>query len=311
MTAAETRAAMTKWKVPVKYYAGWESRGRRAFGDVHGIVIHHTGSDSQSDDYLDFLFKVGRPGEGIPAPLCNVSTDMDGDVWIGAALVANHAGAGSQATMNHVIGEDYKGYSQELSPGPDNLSGNFSNGSYYGNEVRFDGGQPMTAKQWNAAVLWAAAICDHYGWSALSIIGHREHSRRKPDPGSTKMYEFRAAVAARLKAGPPGTVTKPPATQPPATTPEESTLSAADVNELKLFIEQREQAYAAFLVLNKDQTIMPALARIEAKIDVLITAQGLENQAETAQSQALQDIKGATTDIKTAVQLIVDQAPKA
>lgn len=208
MTPAQIRAAMTKWKVPVRYYPGWETRGRRAFGSVRGIVIHHTGSDSQSDDYLRFLFVGGRPAEGIPAPLCNVSTDMDGDVWVGAALVANHAGAGSKVTMDHVIAEDYNGYLAELRPGPDNLSGNFSNGSYYGNEVRFDGGQPMTHAQWDSAVLWAAAICDFHGWSAKSVIGHREHSSRKPDPGSTKMYLFRASVNARLAAGPPGT-TKP------------------------------------------------------------------------------------------------------
>ena len=205
MTPAETRAAMTKWKVPVKYYPGWETRGRRAFGDVHGCFIHHTGSDSQSDDYLKWLFTIGRESEGIPAPLCNVSTDMDGDLHIGATLVANHAGAGSSQTMRHVVNEDYAGYAQELHPGADDLSGNFSNGSYYGNEVRFDGGQPMTAKQWTAATLWAAAVCDHHGWSALSVIGHREHTRRKNDPGSTPMNKFRADVAALLKAGPPNT----------------------------------------------------------------------------------------------------------
>lgn len=205
---------MTKWQVPVKYYLGWETRGRRAFGEVHGCFIHHTGSDSQSDDYLAFLFVHGRPEDGIPAPLCNASTDMDGDLHIGAALVANHAGAGSSQTMRHVVNEDYAGYTSELHPGADDLSGNYSNGSYYGNEVRFDGGQPMTAKQWAAATLWAAAICDHHGWSALSVIGHREHTSRKNDPGSTLMYKFRADVAALLKAGPPKAPTGSTATPP-------------------------------------------------------------------------------------------------
>lgn len=201
---------MTKWKVPVKYYSGWETRGRPGdFTSVNGVIIHHTGSDSQTDDYLKFLFVTGRASEGIPAPLCHVSTDMDGDLWVGSIGRANHAGKGSSVTLNEVITESYKGYqSPELRPGPDNTDGN---AHFYGNEVRFDGGQPMTSKQWDSAVLWAAAICDHYGWSARSVIGHREWSARKPDPGSTKMYEFRAAVNARLLAGPPKT-TKPPVT---------------------------------------------------------------------------------------------------
>jgi hypothetical protein len=225
MTKAEWEAAMKKWKVPVKYYSGWATRDRPgAFSSINGIIIHHTGSDSQSDDYLKFLFVTGRPADGIPGPLCQVSTDMDGDVWVGAAGRANHAGRGSSATLNEVVTESYKGYTSELKPGADNTDGN---AHFYGNEVRFDGGQPMTDKQWNSAVLWSAAICDHYGWSALSVIGHREWSSRKPDPGSTKMYAFRAAVAARLKAGPAKPPTKPPVTPPPA--PEDDMVTPNDV----------------------------------------------------------------------------------
>jgi hypothetical protein len=242
MTPAETKAAMTKWKVPVKYYKGWETRGRRAFGEVHGIVIHHTGSDSQSDDYLSFLFVGGRPAEGIPAPLCNASTDMDGDIWIGAALVANHAGAGSSRTRDHVIAEDYAGYASELKPGPDDMVGNASNGMYYGNEVRFDGGQPMTDKQWNAAVLWAAAICDHYGWSGKSVIGHREHSSRKPDPGSTKMYVFRAAVNARLIAGPPGAA-KPPTGATPDAPGGTMAFDAGEITQIRAAVQAELEEY--------------------------------------------------------------------
>ena len=201
MSKAEWVAAMKRWSVPVKWYPGWDTRGRPGdFTSVNGVVIHHTGSDSQTDAYLDFLFKTGRASEGIPGPLCNVSTDFDGDVHVGAIGRANHAGRGSSATLNHVIAEDYKGYqSPELRPGPDNTDGN---AHFYGNEVRYDGGQNMTVKQFASAVRWAAAICDHYNWSALSVIGHREWTGRKNDPGMCSMYTFRSAVAALLKAGP-------------------------------------------------------------------------------------------------------------
>ena len=201
MSKAEWVAAMKRWNVPVKWYPGWDTRGRPGdFTSVNGVVIHHTGSDSQTDAYLDFLFKTGRASEGIPGPLCNVSTDFDGDVHVGAIGRANHAGKGSSITLNHVIAEDYKGYqSPELRPGPDNTDGN---AHFYGNEVRYDGGQNMTVKQFASAVRWAAAICDHYNWSALSVIGHREWTGRKNDPGMCSMYTFRSAVAALLKAGP-------------------------------------------------------------------------------------------------------------
>jgi len=199
MTPDQILAAMRKWKVPFKEYPGWRTRGRPGtFSDVHGVMIHHTGSDAgQSDAYLRFLFVDGR--SDLPGPLCHVATDMDGDLHLGATGRANHAGKGSGTVLTKVTSESYAGYTSELHAGPDNTDGN---AHFYGNEVRYDGGQPMTAKQHAAAVRWAAAICDHYGWSALSVIGHREWTTRKPDPGHCPMNKFRSDVAALLKAGP-------------------------------------------------------------------------------------------------------------
>jgi hypothetical protein len=212
MTAAQTLAQMQKWKVPYREWSGWQTRGRDPehgpFSDVHGIIIHHTGSDSgQSDDYLDFLARRGR--DDLPGPLCNVSTDMDGDLWLIAQGRANHAGKGSSAVLSKVRAESHSGFTSELTAGPDNTDGN---AVFYGNEVRYDGGQPMAPKQYASAVRWAAAVCDFHGWSALSIIGHREWTRRKPDPGNCPMDKFRRDVAALLKAGPGGV--KPPASKP-------------------------------------------------------------------------------------------------
>lgn len=207
MTADQMRSACKKWGVQYREFPGWSTRKRPgAFTDVRGIMIHHTGSDAQSDSYLKWIFTTGRPEEGIPAPLCQVSTDMDGDVWLGAIGRANHAGRGSSSTLAKVTTESYNGFAAEITAGLDNVDGN---AYFYGNEARYDGGQPMTAKQYASAVRWSAAICDHYGWSAMSVIGHREWSRRKPDPGKCPMNKFRADVAALLKAGPSGTGSTP------------------------------------------------------------------------------------------------------
>jgi hypothetical protein len=191
---------MLKWGVKFKVYPGFGTRGRPGDFAPRGFMQHHTGSDGgQSDDYLNFLFVRGRPEEGIPGPLCNIATDMDGDVHLGAAGRANHAGSGSSTTLAKVTSENYDAYTEEIKPGPDDLNGN---GYYYGNEWRYDGGQPPTAAMWNSAVLVAAAVCDFHGWTAASCLAHREHTRRKNDPGNVLMYKFRSAVDARLKAGP-------------------------------------------------------------------------------------------------------------
>lgn len=197
-------AALKKWHVVYVEYPGWRTRGRPGgLTDVVGMIEHHTGGGSASASYLAFLFKEGRPAEGIPGPLCNVATAANGTVYLGAAGRANHAGSGSVITMTHVEDEDYKGYESELKPGPDGLNGN---PRYYGNEWIYSGTTPPDPRQYRGAVLWTVAMCDAHGWSALSAIGHREHSRRKNDPYGVKMYEFRKEVARVLKAGPAATV---------------------------------------------------------------------------------------------------------
>jgi hypothetical protein len=60
----------------------------------------------------------------------------------------------------------------------------------------------MSTAAYRTALLHAAAICDFYGWSALSVIGHKEHTRRKDDPGHCLMNRFRTDLAAVLRAGP-------------------------------------------------------------------------------------------------------------
>lgn len=209
MTATQWRTQMRKWLAPVKEYTGWETRKRPGSFSPVGVVIHHTGSDTgqNSPNYDDFLFKVGRPADGIPGPLCHSACEMDGDIILGATGRANHAGKGSSTTLN-LVKKDAAPRGSEIHPGPDNTD---CNAQYYGLEVKYDGGQPMTLKQYDSAVRWAAAICDFYGWSAGSVIGHRESTSRKGDPGHNPMDEFRRDVDARLKAGPGGASVPPPA----------------------------------------------------------------------------------------------------
>jgi len=200
ITADQLIAALRKWGVKYKEYPGWRTRTRPGgIVAARGLVEHHTGGGSASDSYLYFLFVEGRPEDGIPGPLCNVATAPDGTLHVGAIGRANHAGSGSQATMNHVAAEDYNGYAAELEPGPDGVNGN---AYYYGNEIIYTGLVAPTDAAYQTAVLHAAAICDFHGWSALSAIAHREHTRRKADPGKVPMTKFRTDLATVLRIGP-------------------------------------------------------------------------------------------------------------
>lgn len=274
MTADQMLAAMKKWKVQVREYPGWRTRGRPAstgpFNDVRAVMIHHTGNDAgQSDAYLRFLFVDGRAD--LPAPLCHASTDMDGDLHLGAIGRANHAGQGSGAVLAKVSAENHPGFTAELHAGPDSTDGN---AHFYGNEVRYDGGQPMTAKQYDSAVRWAAAICDFHKWSALSVIGHREWTTRKPDPGHCPMNKFRSDVAARLKAGPGGTSPTP---VPPKGTPMASVLTTD---------EQAKLAKSGWLAdqFGQGAQFEDQLDRIEASVAeikaLLVSGGDLNNQLD-------------------------------
>jgi len=204
LTLAQIEAAYRKWHVIYRVYAGAATRGRPGgITNAVGELEHHTGGGSASASYLYFLFVTGRPDEGIPGPLCNAATDMGGTVHVGAVGRANHAGSGSAATRDKVTAENYPGYRSEISAGPDAINGN---AIYYGNECIYSGTRPPTAAQYRGAVLAAAARADAHGWTALSFIGHREHTRRKNDPYGVTMYQFRTDVAAVLKAGPKATV---------------------------------------------------------------------------------------------------------
>lgn len=80
---------------------GWETRGRPAstgsFAPV-GVLNHHTGARDVLGDFADdlsyarWMFLVGRPSDGLPPPLVQLSLSLEGTVYIGAAGRANHAG---------------------------------------------------------------------------------------------------------------------------------------------------------------------------------------------------------------------------
>lgn len=200
MTADQFVSALKAEGLTVAEHDGWRTHNRDAvgsWGPVHGVVIHHTAGTNS----LPVVYN-GR--SDLPGPLCHSHLAKNGTVTMVGNGRANHAGTFAANAYNAMLNES------ATHPRPDSAEPIDGNTYTYGLEIENlgDGKDPYPSAQYEAAVKWAAAICRHHGWTANSVIGHGEGTRRKVDP-SFSMSKFRADVAARL-----GTTTAKPPTKP-------------------------------------------------------------------------------------------------
>lgn len=207
MTADETVLALRRWRVPFQAVDGWRTRNRNhkgAWGPVHGLMLHHTGDDAP--DSVD-LRVVTRGRKDLPGPLSQFACDDAGTIWLVGCGRANHAGGGDPRVLQAVIEESYG----DRPPRPREHTGSAGatdgNDDFYGVEVFYGGRTTPTAQARRSLVLLATAICHHHGWTARSVIGHKEWSDQKPDPGHLDMTRFRRSVARQLVEGPPEPIT--------------------------------------------------------------------------------------------------------
>lgn len=169
---------------------GWGITGPNPTG-VHGVMIHHTGPYTTDASILELLWD-GRTG--LPGPLCHAGVDKDGTFHMTGWGRTNHAGTGDPHVLQHVIAEDYivlpKPRYEDGDPG-----GVDGNARFYGFELlnKGDGHDPWPQGQVIAAARAAAGICRYHGWSARSVIGHKEWQRGKVDP-TFSMDGFRTLV---------------------------------------------------------------------------------------------------------------------
>ncbi|MFH8373092.1 peptidoglycan-binding protein [Streptomyces cyaneofuscatus] len=196
LTADAFVRALRAEGVRITEHAGWRGHNRNhkgAWGPVHGVMLHHT-AGSSSVGYC----RRGAPE--LPGPLCVGVIAKDGAVHLIGYGRTNHAGSGSSAVLAAVR--------EELplpAPGPDAVDGN---ARFYGFEIENlgSGRDPYPAAQLDAVERLSAALCRVHGWSAASVIGHKEWTRRKIDP-SFSMTGMRSRIAGRLGGHP---VTDPP-----------------------------------------------------------------------------------------------------
>jgi hypothetical protein len=107
---------------------------------------------------------------------------------------ANHAGLGAANVLRAVVQETLV----IPAPGPDDTDGN---AHFYGQETMYSGDRPMSDAAYNSTIRVCAAVCEFHGWTAPSVIGHKEWTARKPDPAHQNMNALRADVTLALSMG--------------------------------------------------------------------------------------------------------------
>ncbi|MFE1928541.1 N-acetylmuramoyl-L-alanine amidase [Streptomyces asoensis] len=204
LTAARVLAALRAEGVTVVEVGNWRTHNRAghgAWGPVAGVVVHHTVTSGTAASVA-----ICRDGyAGLPGPLCHGVIDKQGVVHLVGWGRANHAGKGDGDVLAAVVAE-------KALPTP-NENDTDGNVHFYGFECinLGDGKDPWPDAQLEGMVRACAALCRAHGWSAGSVIGHKEWTNTKTDPRGFTMAGFRARVAARLRTA-PGTTT--PTTPP-------------------------------------------------------------------------------------------------
>jgi hypothetical protein len=192
----------------LKTLDGWEGRGHGDFGDVWGVMWHHTGNANATAESI----RDGRPD--LEGPVSNLHIAPDGTVTIVAAGVCWHAGKG-----------DYPG-----------LPSDNANNRLIGIEcawptIRQDGSWDEHERWPDAQIISmrdvGAALTNKLGYGAERNIGHKEWAGAKQgkwDPGNIAMDWFRGEIAKAMR----GEFTKPVVVGPP--TPIEEPRLAAPPN---------------------------------------------------------------------------------
>lgn len=156
---------------------GWKDRGHGDFGDIRGVLGHHTAGGGPNDWKI---VQNGRPD--LDGPLAQLVLERDGTYRVIAAGVCWHAGRGSWGDW------------------PTN------NANYHtiGIEAVNNGiGQDWPAVQIDAYQRGVAAILRKIGRNNRSFAGHKEYSSEgKIDPANIDLNAFRAAVQRIIDAGP-------------------------------------------------------------------------------------------------------------
>jgi hypothetical protein len=185
LAADRLLAALRAEGVRVVEYRDWRTHRRPAtagtFGEINGVMIHHTVTSGTTSS-VELCY---NGHSSLPGPLCHGVIAKDGTVYLVSNGRSNHAGLGDDDVLRAVQNEDYN-RDQLLVPNEANTDGNRH---FYGFECinLGNGKDPWPAAQRDAIVRASAAILRAYGgpaqgWTARSVIGHKEWQPGKVDP---------------------------------------------------------------------------------------------------------------------------------
>lgn len=232
--------------VNVRTIGQWRTHNRNhkgPWGPVNGVMVHHTAGGSSGA--VEFCYDGSSD---LPGPLCHGVIEKDGTVSIISTGRSNHAGGGDPNVLAAVRDERYGDYPPATHQHQGTAGAIDGNAHFYGWEcVNLGNGKdPWPAVQVDAIVRASAAICRAYGWTAKSVIGHKEWSDYKPDPagpGMPNMRDLRAKIQERLD--------RPASWNP--TAPTTPTTGTPDVASPNLTVLARPENYT--LTKDAPQTI--------------------------------------------------------
>ncbi|MFD3717284.1 N-acetylmuramoyl-L-alanine amidase [Streptomyces sp. NPDC058674] len=214
LSADRFLAALLAEGVRVQEHPGWRTHTRtapgRPWGPVHGILVHHTVTSGSARSV-----EICRTGySGLPGPLCQGVITKDGVFHLIGYGRCNHAGGGDPDVLTAVQDETYE--DRPPTPNVGNSDGIDGNRAFYGWECENlgDGQDPWPAPQLDTIERASAAVCRAHGWSAKSVIGHKEWSDDKTDPRGFTMQSMRQRVATRLASKPGSGTPITPTPQP-------------------------------------------------------------------------------------------------
>lgn len=177
MTSTQIVSQLKKWDIKYSEFRSWRTHNRNSKGpfgpDLHGLMVHHTGSNSS--DQRDLLYDGYTD---LPGPLCHFGLAQNGVLHLIGWGRANHAGLGDPDVLKSVINESY-----DKAPPTDNQATVDGNRHFYGVEIWHSGSNDMTDAQYFTLHKLGAAIIDFHNWSAKSVIAHGEWQPGKWDPG--------------------------------------------------------------------------------------------------------------------------------
>jgi hypothetical protein len=208
-------------KITVAELPDWQQYGHGDYGQIWGVMIHHTGS-ARADA---MSIRNGRPD--LMGPLSNLHIAQDGTVTVVAAGVCWHAGRGSYPGIptdngNRVLIGIECAWPRDTSITP----------------------ATQTRERWPDAQIIAmrdsvAAILTRLGYDSSRVIAHKEYAglaQGKWDPGNLDMGWFRGEVA-KAQAGrfvTADTIKPPVEVKPPLTDRQLLEAIYADVQALKV-----------------------------------------------------------------------------